>query len=88
MKSILLTFDLEEFDLPLEFNQDIDEDEMYKISGKGLFNILKLLKTYDLKATFFTTTNFANNFKKTMKELSETYEIASHGYSYTQSLTL
>jgi len=41
MKSILLTFDLEEFDLPLEFNQDIDEDEMYEISGRGLFNVLK-----------------------------------------------
>ena len=88
MKSILLTFDLEEFDLPLEFNQNIEEDGMYKISGKGLLNILKLLKTYDLKATFFTTTNFANNFKKTIKELSETYEIASHGYSHNQSLTL
>jgi len=88
MKSILLTFDLEEFDLPREFNQQIEEDEMYRISKEGLDNLLELLEQHNIKATFFTTTNFAKRFPDEVRGLSNTYEIASHGYSHSQPLTL
>jgi len=88
MKSILLTFDLEEFDLPLEFNQDIEENQMYEISKEGLDNLLILLTKHNIKATFFTTTNFAKRFPNIIKELSKTHEIASHGYSHSHTLTL
>ena len=88
MKSILLTFDLEEFDLPREFNQNIDEDEMYKITKQGLNNLLQLLNKYDIKSTFFTTANFANYYPEKIQDLSEKHEIASHGYSHSYNLTL
>ena len=84
-KTILLTFDLEEFDLPLDFNQNIDENEMYNISKKGLDSISNLLSIHNIKATFFTTTNFALKYSKIIKKISEAHEIASHGYSHSDS---
>ena len=89
MKKILLTFDLEEFDLPKEFNINLSEDQMYKISLRGLNKIQELLKKHNLTATFFTTANFAKKYPKTIKQLSkDNHEIASHGYSHSQQLTL
>ncbi len=83
MKHILLTFDLEEFDIPREFNQDISEKEMYEVSQNGLINLLRLLDKHNLSATFFTTANFANKFPQILKKLSQKHEIASHGYSHS-----
>ena len=88
MKSILLTFDTEEFDLPKEYNQDIEEEEMYSLSDKGLSNIIALLNKHNIKATFFTTTNFAKRFPKRIQQLSETHEVASHGYSHSHKINL
>jgi len=88
MKSILLTFDLEEFDIPREYSQNIGEEEMFEISKKGLLNLLKIIEKYDLKVTFFTTTNFAKRFPKQIREISKNHEIASHGYSHSGPLTL
>jgi len=89
MKSILLTFDLEEFDLPREFNQPISEQQEYKISEQGLTNLLNLLNKHNLKATFFTTANFAKKYPNKIKQLSESgHEIASHGFSHSQPLTI
>ena len=88
MKSILLTFDLEEFDLPKEFNHSISEDKMYGISEQGLNNLLQLLNKYNIRSTFFTTANFANYYPEKIKDLSEKHEIASHGYSHSEPLTL
>lgn len=88
MKTILLTFDLEEFDLPLEFNQKINQESMYKISELGLTNILKLLEKYNIKATFFTTGNFAKKYPEIIKELSKKHEIACHGYSHSEPIIL
>jgi len=87
-KTILLTFDLEEFDLPRDFNQEIEEDLMYKISKKGLDSLTNLLLNHNIKATFFTTANFANKFPNTVKQLSLNHEIASHGFSHSHPLTL
>jgi len=87
MKSILLTFDLEEFDLPRERNIKIGEEEMYKTSIEGLTNLLIILNKYNISATFFTTTNFAKKYPQTLRELSKDHEIASHGYSHSETLT-
>jgi len=59
MKYILLSFDLEEFDLPREFNIEINDEEMYKISYEGCNNLLKIL---NVKSTFFVTANFARKY--------------------------
>lgn len=85
MKHILLTFDLEEFDAPLEFGEKINKEEQFEISKQGLLSILELLDRYDIRATFFTTANFAKHFPKLIKNISKKHEIACHGYSHSDS---
>ncbi|MEW6063421.1 MAG: polysaccharide deacetylase family protein [Nanoarchaeota archaeon] len=80
MKTILLTFDVEEFDYPGEKGIGISDNEMYKISYKGLVNILRLLGKHKLKATFFVTASFAKRYPKLIKNMARKHEIASHGY--------
>src|SRR3990167_9371348 len=75
MKKIALSFDVEEFDLPREFNSDIDDEEMYQISYYGCKKLLNLL---DVPATFFVTANFAKKYPKLIKEISEKNEIGLH----------
>jgi hypothetical protein len=81
-KKILLTFDIEEFDLPLEYNPAISEKEQLAISKKGLLKILDLLNKHNIKATFFVTAKFALSNKRLIKMLSKKYEIAFHGFSH------
>ena len=88
MKSILLTFDLEEFDLPREQGILINDEQMYKTSINGLTNLLAILNKHNISATFFTTANFAKKYPKTLQNLSKNHEIASHGFSHSEPLTL
>ncbi|MCK4647422.1 polysaccharide deacetylase family protein [Candidatus Pacearchaeota archaeon] len=85
MKHILLTFDLEEFDLPLEFGQSISQKQMFEIPKQGLDNLLSLLDKYCISATFFTTATFAKKYPLLLKQISEKHEIACHGYEHSDS---
>ncbi len=85
---ILLTIDLEEFDLPLEFGIQLRKSEQFKISKLGLDNLLKILDKYQIKATFFTTSAFASKYSKQIKQLSQKHEIACHGLSHSETCTL
>jgi peptidoglycan/xylan/chitin deacetylase (PgdA/CDA1 family) len=87
MKHLLLTFDVEEFDLPLEFGQNISKEQMFEISKGGLLKLLSLLKKYNLKATFFTTAIFAKTYPTLLKQMSEEHEIACHGYEHSDVYT-
>ena len=80
---ILLTFDLEEFDLSLEYEAFIDKQKQFEISKQGLDNILQILKKYSIKATFFTTAEFAKKYPVQIKELSKNHEIACHGLCHS-----
>src|SRR3989344_1574176 len=82
LKNILLTFDVEEFDLPLEYNCNIDREEAYEISFRGMKNLLKILENYGISATFFTVASFANRYKSLMRGIAKKHEIASHGYEH------
>jgi peptidoglycan/xylan/chitin deacetylase (PgdA/CDA1 family) len=75
---ILLTFDLEEFDLPLEFGCPISEEDQINISNIGLRRLTGLLLKYNLPSTFFTTSFYAEKNKELIMDLSENHEIASH----------
>ncbi|QQE13843.1 polysaccharide deacetylase family protein [Planctomycetota bacterium] len=77
---ILLSFDVEEFDIPVEFGQAIREDEQFSVSVVGMKRVLALLDEYDVKATCFTTANFADHERALLGEMGERCEIASHGY--------
>ncbi|WP_026999266.1 polysaccharide deacetylase family protein [Eisenibacter elegans] len=81
---ILLTFDLEEFDLPIEYGNQIDEKEMFKVTSDGLENLLKILSEYKIRATFFTTANYAEKHPKIIERIvSENNELASHMYYHS-----
>lgn len=75
---ILLTFDLEEFDLPLEFGGNISEADQINITNIGLCRLTPLLSKYNIPATFFTTSFYAEKNKEIVKNLSDNHEIASH----------
>ncbi len=87
-KKILLSFDIEEFDTPLEYGRKIPLEEQFQYSRDGLSEILSLLEKQYLPATFFTTANFALRFPRLIKEMSEKYEIASHGYYHSSFSSL
>ncbi len=79
-KLVLLSFDLEEFDIPEEYGQSIDESTKFKVSLEGLEAVLKLLDRLNVKATFFITANFAIHHPSKIIEISRKHEIASHGF--------
>jgi peptidoglycan/xylan/chitin deacetylase (PgdA/CDA1 family) len=79
--TICLTFDLEEFDLPLEFKQQISKEWQMEITTQGMETLLPLLK--DVSCTFFTTANYAESNPALLKKLAVTHEIASHSYYHS-----
>ena len=84
MKSVLLSFDIEEFDLPTEFGAEIARDDMFAIAGEGTRRILKTVNEAGARTTFFVTAAFAQEFPDLVREMkSSGHEIASHGFSHT-----
>lgn len=82
---ILLSFDIEEFDMPLEYKGEISFDKQISISQHGLENILNILKKYGAKATFFSTVVFAENSKHLIERLlNEGHELASHTWFHSE----
>ncbi|MFM6953737.1 MAG: polysaccharide deacetylase family protein [Sphingobacteriaceae bacterium] len=81
---ILLSFDIEEFDMPLEYHTDISFDDQIHISIEGTTRILDLLKKHQIKATFFSTVVFAENAPELIKRIiNEGHELASHTYYHS-----
>ncbi len=78
MNKILLSFDLEEFDLPLEYGVNLSEKEQFAFSLNGLQKVLSILKKNKIKATFFTTASFALKYPQVLKKISQEHEVASH----------
>ena len=83
VSNILLSFDLEEFDIPEEYGEKIPEEIKLKVSRNGLELILVLLKKLDIKATFYTTAFFAEKNPQLIVDISNDHEIASHGYYHS-----
>jgi hypothetical protein len=77
-KRILLTFDLEEFDLPLEFGCPISDQDQISVTNNGLQRLTGLLAKYNIPATFFTTAFYADKNIELIKSLSANHEVASH----------
>jgi peptidoglycan/xylan/chitin deacetylase (PgdA/CDA1 family) len=81
---ILLSFDIEEFDMPFEYGKTISFEDQIKISIEGTTVILDLLEKYQAKATFFSTAIFAINAPEIIKRiLKNGHEIASHSYFHS-----
>jgi peptidoglycan/xylan/chitin deacetylase (PgdA/CDA1 family) len=81
---ILLSFDIEEFDMPFEYGKDISFDDQLSISTTGTLHILQILKNAGVKATFYCTANYAMHRPEIiMQIINEGHELASHGYYHT-----
>ena len=82
-KSILLSFDVEEFDIPEEYGQKIDEKKQFEVSLQGLKALLSLIDALEIRATFFVTANFAIHHEEIIRVISQNHEIASHGFYHS-----
>jgi len=81
---ILLSFDIEEFDMPFEYQKDISFDDQISISRAGTIAILDVLDRFSVKATFFCTVTFAEQIPDLIKRIVESgHELASHGYYHS-----
>ncbi|MBU2376893.1 MAG: polysaccharide deacetylase family protein, partial [Bacteroidetes bacterium] len=79
------SFDIEEFDMPLEYGKDISFQDQMEISRKGTIIILDLLKKCQIKATFFSTVIFAQNALELIARIiSEGHELASHTFYHSK----
>lgn len=78
---ILLSFDTEEFEMPREYGDPIPFEQQMEVSIEGTTRILNLLAKHNIKATFYTTANFAQHAQHIVKRIvDEGHELASHGY--------
>lgn len=82
---VLLSFDIEEFDMPFEYGKEISFEEQINISVNGCHIILDLLAKHGLKATFFSTVVFAVNAIEIIDRIkNEGHELASHTYYHSK----
>ena len=82
---ILLSFDIEEFDMPFEYHKNISFDDQISISTAGTHHILDILEKHQIKATFFSTVVFAQNAKEVIfRIIKNGHELASHGYYHSK----
>lgn len=80
---VLLSFDVEEFDLPREHGAEITLAEGVKVSAGGLERVLDLLKRLGVRATFFCTGNFAEARPEMLvRMVAEGHEVACHGVDH------
>lgn len=82
-KKILFGIDLEEFDIPEEYGQNLPLDIQLKVTLQGLEVLEDLLNKYQVRVTFFTTAFWATHFPERILLLAKKHEIASHGYYHT-----
>jgi hypothetical protein len=80
---ILLSFDVEEFDLPLEYGQAISAEEQMATGLRGLQSMQDVLTATAVKSTLFTTANFAQHYPSEMLALAAKHEIASHTFYHS-----
>ena len=81
---LLITIDLEEFDIPEEYNQSLDWSTKIDITNEGLARLLPILDKYNAKATFFTTGAYAKANTEGVKKIALKHEIASHALNHSQ----
>ena len=80
---VMLSFDTEEFDVPLEHGVDFAIEKQMTVSIFGINKILDILKTKGIVATFFTTANFAERAPEVMQRIvAEGHEVACHSYNH------
>jgi peptidoglycan/xylan/chitin deacetylase (PgdA/CDA1 family) len=79
-----LSFDVEPFDIPLEYGHAISVEEQYRVGIDGLVRVLDLLDELGAPATFFITAELALRHPGLVRRVAADgrHEIASHGYTH------
>jgi peptidoglycan/xylan/chitin deacetylase (PgdA/CDA1 family) len=81
---VLLSFDLEEFDLPNECGQALPHREQMRAGAAGVEPVLSLLEKHGITATFFVTAHFADHHAQLVRDIAGRHEIASHSYFHSR----
>lgn len=81
--AILLTFDVEEFDHPLENGTCLPSCEQMRLGRSGLDAVKQLFDDTGINCTLFTTANFALKYPSAIASLSMKHEIASHSFFHS-----
>lgn len=80
---VLLSFDVEEFDLPREHGVEISLEDGLRVSTEGMKRILEVLDETGVKATFFCTGNFAEGRPELIHTIVKGgHEVACHGVDH------
>ncbi len=82
--ALLLSFDVEEFDMPLEYGHPIDARRQLDIGFEGVQRIIPFLSLPHVRTTLFTTAHFAENYAETIRSLADRHEIASHTWHHSR----
>lgn len=82
-KKLLISVDVEEFDIPEEFGQQVPLQEKLEVSRRGLERTLELFERYHVRATFFITAYWAQHYPELVRQMAATHEIASHAYYHS-----
>lgn len=72
--------DVEEFDIPEEYGQKIPLQEKLLVSYRGVLKTMALFDELNIRATFFITAYWAQNFPDLIKRIAAKHEIASHAF--------
>ena len=82
--SLLLSFDVEEFDMPLEYGYDLEPARQLEIGLDGLQRIMPFLSLPHVRTTLFTTAHFAGYCPDVIRSLAVRHEIASHTWHHSR----
>jgi peptidoglycan/xylan/chitin deacetylase (PgdA/CDA1 family) len=81
--TVLLSFDVEEFDMPLEYGQQVPVTQQMQTGYDGFKVMMQILDSMDVPATLFTTANFADHFESDIRGIDSRHELASHTYYHS-----
>lgn len=81
---VMLSFDVEEFDLPNEYGAKLPLERQLSIGAAGLSAALKLVDELQIKVTLFTTARMADYVRTEMPSIAHRHEIASHGVRHDE----
>jgi peptidoglycan/xylan/chitin deacetylase (PgdA/CDA1 family) len=80
---VLISFDVEEFDMPLDYQCNIPLEQQLKLGKDGLDAVMTIIDKHSIPTTLFTTANFANHFPECIREHAAKHEIASHTFYHS-----
>ncbi len=79
----LISFDVEEFDLPNEYGGRVPLIEQLRVGAEGWERTLDLLDEVGVQATLFITATIAAAHPELLVRSAQRHEIASHGWSHS-----